>query len=233
VYLLQGNRLYLLSETGNIQVVLNTNNDQFIDFALDQHGNIWLWNYDKIAYWDHNDLILYSIQDSLSPDDKVNGLTVDYSGKVWVGSDYNLVKIDAGKWTIIPYNQITGLEGNVRLYNPISTEDNSVWFEIGFSTQNSIVRFKDETMTFFNPDTTKYSYLVQDAEGTLWAISGHYGFNEKGYTILLYSTLRYFHDEAWVDVDVSDIKQFINTVNVSESKILIGTNSGIVEKPRK
>jgi hypothetical protein len=233
IYLLQGKKLYLISETGNSTEVLNTN-DQFTDFTFDQSDNIWFWKYDKIAYWDHKDLILYSAKDSLSPDDRgVHGLTVDFSGKVWICSDYNLVKIDAGKWTVMPTSQILGTDGNRILYNLIATDDNSIWFESSHPSEKGLLRYKNGSLTFSRPDTTKYSSLIQDAEGTLWANSRHYGFNEKGYTILLYSTLRYFHDEEWVDVDVSDIKQFINTVNVSESKIYIGTNNGIVEKPRQ
>jgi hypothetical protein len=231
IYLLQGKKLYLISETGNSTEVLNTN-DLFIDFTFDQSDNIWLWTYDKIAYWDHNDLILYSIQDSLSPDDKLNGLTVDNSGIVWVCTDYNLIKIDKGKWNVTPYSQIIGPEEKSKLYNPIVTDDNSIWFESSLPLEKGLVRYKNENVTFLRPDTTKYCTIDQDDEGTLWAISRHYGFNEKGYPFLLYSTLRYFHDEEWIDVDVSDIKQYIYTVNVSESRIYIGTNSGIVEKPR-
>lgn len=230
LYIAKANNIYKLNKSGEYEQLLTTGEYVFQSFTFDNDDNIWFYgNNNGIAFWNKLDLNIYNTSNSPLPTNRIHGLAVDKSGVVWVSLDFKgLLKIESGKWTVIPNSEIPGLSEYSYLRGPKIVVDNSVWFEV-FSpdTTSNVLRLENGDWIYEFPDNTKYCNLNIDSKGTIWAINNHYDYSDYQY-----STLKYYMNNSWINFDISDIHKQILTVNADDKKVYIGTIKGLIEKPR-
>jgi hypothetical protein len=226
--------LYKLNDAGEYKLILNTGDFYFRYFAIDKLDNIWFYGENAgIAHWDHSKLTVYNSQNSILPADYYCELVVDESNTVWVASigSIGLLKIESGKWEIIPGFEIPGFTENSYLNYPLVDNENGIWFEVYDSNAGSkFVRLKDNEWTIvYTPiPSQNYGRLIVDSRNVIWAlyykVNNDYSIGNGG--------LLYYTDNMWVNIDISDIDSKIITVNADDNIIYIGTEKGLFEKSK-
>ena len=67
--------------------------------------------------------------------------------------------------------------------------------------------------------------LIQDSKGTIWSLYNVFNNSE-----FAYSSLKYYQNSTWNTFDVSEISDYIMTLNADDEMVYIGTTNGLVEK---
>ncbi|MFV0589869.1 MAG: hypothetical protein ACK5M7_00655 [Draconibacterium sp.] len=212
-----------------MEFLLSTGDLYFSSLAFDNEGNIWLYgNNNGIAFWNKSTLTVYNTDNSQLPTNAVHGIGVDKHGTVWVSLDYKgLLKILNNNWIITPNSEIPGLLEESYLRGPKIDPDNNLWFEVFHPDTSNILRLDNGNWKYEFPDNTVYSNLFLDSKGTIWSINRHFDVN-----VLKYATLKYFHKNSWINFDIGDITGRIFILNADENTVYIGTEHGLIEKPR-
>jgi hypothetical protein len=227
-YIAKENTIFKLNDAGEYERLINTGSYVFTYFTFDMNDNIWFYGDNNgIAFWNKSELKIYNTLNSELPVNRIHGLAVDRSGIVWISLDFKgLLKIENQQWTVIPNSGIPGMSEYSYLTGPKIVDENSVWFEVfNPDTTSCILRYRNDTWNYEFPDDTKYSVLIKDSRGTIWAVSNFYNYSDFNY-----STLKYYNGNSWSDFDISGINSRILSVNADDHKVYIGTTTGLYEK---
>lgn len=233
LYVANGMQVYKVNNINDYSLFLETGNFRFKSFTFDKDDNIWFSGYNGIAFWNKAELVVNNSNNSELPSDITHGLAIDNSGMVWVALDFKgLLKIDSGKWEIIPNNSIPGLTNLSYLRSPIVDSDDNVWFEVFVSNKNSnIVMFNGSDWEYQYPDETGngnfHGNLTSDSKGRIWSINA---FFEHGTSTLSSLTLSLRENNEWKIIDANDIETRILDINADDNKVYIGTLKGLFEK---
>ncbi len=219
--------LFKLNNSGGSDLILNTGDFYFVDFAIDKLDNIWFYGHNAgIAYWDHSKLTVYNSQNSILPSGYYHcQLAIDESNIVWVASigSAGLIKIESDEWKIIPGSEIPGFTEFSYLSNPLVDNENGTWFEVYSSDAGTkFVKLKDNKWSLEYPPTSRH--LIKDSMNVLWAVS--YQISEG------VNALRYLKENQWIEIDISNISHDIITCNADDNTIYIGTQKGLFEIPK-
>lgn len=229
LYTATKNKLFKLIGIGNYQLILETKDFNFYNYAFDKNDNIWFAGYNGIGFWNHQEFKVYNTSNSELPSNIIHGLTIDNYDNVWVALDFKgLLKISGVKWEILPNSEIPGLKTSSYLSNPIADNENNVWFHVfNSNTGSSILKFNGKDWNYEYPNQNGYGTINIDSKGTIWVINDeieNYSFKK--------STLAYLKNSEWIKFDVSLIKSKITTINSDDKKFYIGTVEGlrVIEK---
>jgi hypothetical protein len=222
--------LYKLNESGNYELILNTGDFYFFYFTIDKLDNIWFFGDNAgIAYWDHSKLTVYNSQNSVLPANYNCKLVVDDSNTVWVASIgyIGLLKIESGKWKIIPGSEIPGFTEYSYLDFPLVDIENGIWFQVYDSDADTkFVRLKDNIWTLEYPPNSYYSSnLFNDSQNNIWSFSTTIDGDGN-------SGLWYYKNDMWNAMNISNINSKIITINADNNTIYIGTEKGLFEISR-
>lgn len=229
LYTASRNKMYKLMGIKDYELIFETKDFNFFDFAFDKNDNIWLSGDNGIAFWNGKELKIFNTSNSELPSNIIHGLAIDNSDNVWVALDFKgLLKINGDKWEIIPNSEIPGLNTYSYLNNPIVDNANNIWYNV-FSPNatSSFLRFDGVNWHYEYPNQLGYGVLNIDSKGTLWVIN-----TKIENSVFKRSTLTYLQNNEWINFDVSIIKSRILTVNSDDKKVYIGTTEGllVVEK---
>jgi len=225
LYTVSRNKMFKLIDIKNYELVFETKDFNFFDFAFDKNDNIWLAGDNGIAFWNGKELQIFNTSNSELPSNIIHGLDIDTSDNVWVALDFKgLLKINGDKWEIIPSTEIPGLSTYSYLNNPIVDNENNIWFNVFMpNTTSSFLKFTGKDWQYEYPNELGNGVLNIDSKGTIWAINSEY---EN--SVFKRSTLTYLQNNEWVNFDVSTIKTKILTVNSDDRKVYIGTTEGLI-----
>ena len=232
------NKLFRVKAIGKYELVLETGDFYFDDFAFDRNNNIWFHGHEGIAFYNGSDLKVYDTSNSMLPTNINHGLAIGKDGIVWVALDHEggLLKITGDKWEFIPYANIPG---NISyLSNPIVDNENNIWFRVSTlnrtDTKSDILRFDGRDWYYEYIGHGDYTRAMEiDSEGIIWVITFDMEYSHEGYPITKSSDITYYQDEAWTNFDIGDIRNTeIFTLNADSKRIYIGTGKGmkVIEK---
>ncbi|WP_194778111.1 ligand-binding sensor domain-containing protein [Pararhodonellum marinum] len=200
----------------------------FHRYTFDRNKNIWLSGYLGIAFWDGSQLTVYNELTSDLPSNITHGLAIDPEGVVWVLLDFEgLLRIESGNWQHIPNSSIPGFQPSSYLSSVAIQDNNHLWFQVfapGSINPNILTFENDKWIYHAPPNASSYGHLIKDVNGRIWYTSfvwENFAFSGPN--------LSYYNNSEWFSVDVSHLKSRIMTLNVYESKLLLGTQMGLFE----
>ena len=218
LYTATQNKLFKLVDIKNYQLILDTKEFNFLNYAFDKKDNIWFSGFNGIGFWNHQELKVFNRNNSILSSNSTHGLTIDNDGNVWVGIDGSILKISGDQWNIIPYSEIPGLKTSSYLSNPMVDRDNNIWFKaFNSNTGSNIIKFNGITWNYEYPNLIAYGNINIDSKGIPWIISENISKN----------AIAYFKNNEWIDFDVSRIEPTIKTVNADDKNVYIGTFKGL------
>jgi signal transduction histidine kinase/ligand-binding sensor domain-containing protein len=87
-------------------------------------------------------------------------------GYIWIGTDSGLFRFDGVRF--VPWIPVAGTSVQLEstsIYSLLGGADGSLWIGTG----SNLVRFKDSNLTTYTNATGRFTPIVQDRHGTIWA----------------------------------------------------------------
>ncbi|MHA3789605.1 two-component regulator propeller domain-containing protein [Flavobacterium hauense] len=179
------------------------------DISIDNQDNKWIGTReDGLIKFNDSNWANYNVSNSGLPNDKINCVTNDENGNVWIGSTSGLTKFDGSSWTT--FNTLNSdLPDNTIISIAIDNEDN-VWI----STANALVKFSGISWNIYTNESFANMFggansLKIDSNGKKW-ISSNYGITSFDGTT--WQKFDYFDSESCL-IDCQNISVGIDKDN--------------------
>ncbi|MFT4017991.1 MAG: hypothetical protein QM668_13580 [Agriterribacter sp.] len=218
--------IYKINDVNDYSLIVETGDLMVNDFVFDNNNHIWIWGTTGIGYWDGSRLEVYNSSTAGLPTDIIHGITVDANNIVWAPLDYagkGVLKIDNGNRSIVPITSIPGLSPDNYLANPVADDAGNIWFSTYAFASPKIVKYDGSSWKMLPSDYDGY-IIGRDQKGIVWQTRNNSS-SSQGPT-----SLYHFTNNEWQQVNTSESKGYIYTVDVTDNNIFIGTSRGLLVK---
>lgn len=228
LYLSSVGELFRIENSGDLIPVLRTDSFCIRDYTFDQQGNTWLTGDPGFLYWNGSERFYYNSSNSIIPTNITHGIAIDSFDVKWITLDFHgLLKITGNTWEIIENDEIPGLTESSYLYNPLTDNENRIWFHVHRPdtsyTQSNLLIYDGSEWSYSPPFESGNGLLKTDKYGNIWAINNEI---EDGY--LLNSSIYYYENETWVNYPILiPEKTMVITLNADEEHLYLGTTKGL------
>jgi ligand-binding sensor domain-containing protein len=143
--------------------VNNSAEDIFVD---KQNGKVWVGS-NGVGYWDGTSWNIFTLANSNIPDNDVQIINKDLSGKIWIGTGgYGAAYFDGGAWTRLDFG--TYLSNYI---NDIAiAPDGSIWFATNLGLHKTVDGINFTTYYTSNSQLPSdyINTIAFEANGTMW-----------------------------------------------------------------
>ncbi len=230
LYTSTGTEILRINDIRDYTSIVKTGKFTFYQFVFDRNNRIWMSGNGGVGLWDGSSLKIYNSSNSDLPSDITHGIAVDHAGTIWIALDLGkgILKITDGKWEIIPYEKIPGLDAGSYLSKPLVDKNNRVWFTSFNSTNpTNVICFDGRNWITEFPGILKNGELFVDSQGVIWRLN--HIINTSN---MMKFTLQFLNNDTWENYDVSDVNHLIISLDANSQNVFLGTNTGLVVKRR-
>ncbi|MCX2738469.1 ligand-binding sensor domain-containing protein [Pontibacter anaerobius] len=173
IWLATNNGIFYLSSTSVVKYK-ELPEISYTAIAHTPSGDLWAGSQDSGVYnVSGTHLTHYSTSNSPLPHNQVTAITADKQGKVWIGTDQGLAKVNSGSLSLV---QLPGQLNSSHITSFTHDRYQNLW--IGLQ-RNGLLKYNGSKFTYLTRRsglrTSRITALASDTEGNVWIGTNGYG----------------------------------------------------------